>query len=412
MSKVNYQKHYQQFKKYAGSLRKYCDSRRPKLNYESTKKTFQRLKKGEESGNKKPKKNSPKIPRKVVKDTKGNSPKRQLSKRVIRYPPQKLNHPQITEPDICKTISVKHQKVVDNYLKCLHKVQAYMRVFKKCKHSSAVVRVKVLFRRAEVKAYLAYQRELTRARTQIDLRSLVEAHKEVAFYDLDQDVKIDLSGLDKYGQGDMTDEETKKFLRNTRVRYVTVKNEDGSETLEQVIEYDIGLKYTANDIQKARNDLYKLLIAENHDVSAQSTHEEVREAWELFIKKEINAIDFCYILEKLKCKVPEVIKIQAEAEIKSLKDEGMLILKEAIPMIDGKNFSVDDQLKIVIERAAKDGNVGDMMSALKTLAAMKIVKASFNFSIFSKFARMGFDGEVVDSGDENLIKIEAQKWEE
>ncbi|MCK5611314.1 terminase small subunit [Candidatus Pacearchaeota archaeon] len=77
MAKVNYLIHYEKFQKYDGSLRKYCESRRPKLNYESTKKTFQKIKKGEYKGNKKSLKKSPIIPP----DSSESSPKKKHTRR-------------------------------------------------------------------------------------------------------------------------------------------------------------------------------------------------------------------------------------------------------------------------------------------------------------------------------------------
>jgi hypothetical protein len=60
MAKVDYLTHYRKFQKFNGSLRQFCESRRPKLPFEATKKAFQRIKNGDGAGTKKKGKSVPK----------------------------------------------------------------------------------------------------------------------------------------------------------------------------------------------------------------------------------------------------------------------------------------------------------------------------------------------------------------
>ncbi len=78
MAKTDYVKHYKLFEKYDGSLRKYCESRRPALEYDPTKSAFKRIKKRVAEGSPITSRKDPaKTPKKPQKDPKKSLTRKQ-----------------------------------------------------------------------------------------------------------------------------------------------------------------------------------------------------------------------------------------------------------------------------------------------------------------------------------------------
>lgn len=77
MATPDYQKHSEKYKKFDGTLREFCNTRRPKLSFEATKKAFQRIKKGDKVGTKR----KPKMSQESPLNGSEKSPKRKPTKR-------------------------------------------------------------------------------------------------------------------------------------------------------------------------------------------------------------------------------------------------------------------------------------------------------------------------------------------
>lgn len=315
MAKTDYSKHFKLFQKFTGTLREFCETRRPKLEVGPTKSAFKRIKKGVIAGSKKKKKRDPQMT--LVRPPKQPKKPVQISEDRILVPavPKEINLSRKA-----KTISIKHMTVIDLYLgKYRNKVQAYREVYPRSNYQTAKRFVQRLFQRIEVKEYVEYQRSVARSKTQVDLQRLVRAHKKVAFYDIDEEVEIDLSSLDENGNGRLP-EKTKKHLRGAKVKYIKLRNSLGEDELKRVIEHCIGHKYTPLDIQNARKELREMLIDKSHDSTINSTNEQIQQWWAEFLNppngvEKLSAHGFAVRLESINEKVPSIIEAQARAEL-------------------------------------------------------------------------------------------------
>lgn len=77
MATPDYIIHFKKFQQFGGTLREFCNTRRPKLSFEATKKAFQRIRKGDKVGTR----NKPKVSPKSPPNTSKSPPKKKPTRR-------------------------------------------------------------------------------------------------------------------------------------------------------------------------------------------------------------------------------------------------------------------------------------------------------------------------------------------
>lgn len=385
MAKVNYQPHYEKFQKYDGSLRKYCDSRRPRLNPDATKSAFKRIKKGVKDGSNKPVRKTPKRNR--------NDPK--PTPTINQAKAELVNLPKL--PKGLKLLA-KHQAFADEYLLCLNREQAYMLIYPKSSFIAATTSAWELLRRPEVAIYIEYHRSIARSRTQIDLQWINKRRKQIAGTDLRDVADFGKDFLNVKESTELSEDHSaaiKKVVNKRKYKMVPKPGSNGEE-FEEIIEIENGIEL--DDRQKAMNDLEKSLNLTNSDNSVNSTNEKVQQWWTEFLNPpegvtRLSALGFAMRMDSIKHEVPPTIKDQAKAELAVLRERSLLIKEDGIQIDEG--ISTKDLVMKLVKEAAKNGDRGQLIDLAKTMAAMKITDKKFSFNMFSDMAEM--------VGDENEI---------
>ena len=309
-----YIKLHKKFEKYDKSLRKFCDSRKPKLNYNRVRQRFLRLKKEVEiSDNRKPVANTPKE-KKAPSLTFVKGKGKKIASKLKGQP--STDTPKSKEKK-GKPLSPRQQKLLEIELSSTGMTKGQMAEaagFTAKNKSKAFIQATQTF---DYQAVLSKSRAELQAKIGISREAILTRYFEIGFSRIRDVAVLEKGVLKLRSDVDFDKDGADLAIKGFTIKTKDVTTDDRTETQK---EYKIELA----DNLKALNDAVKIGGYFDDSVfnSVVDGNKEMLELWDQFQLQEITANDLSMQLAMQGLAVPPAIQLQAKAELVAIAKGG------------------------------------------------------------------------------------------
>jgi hypothetical protein len=338
-----YIKLHKKFEKYDKSLRKFCDSRKPKLNYNRVRQRFLRLKKEVEiSDNRKPVANTPKE-KKAPSLTFVKGKGKKIASKLKGQP--STDTPKSKEKK-GKPLSPRQQKLLEIELSSTGMTKGQMAEaagFTAKNKSKAFIQATQTF---DYQAVLSKSRAELQAKIGISREAILTRYFEIGFSRIRDVAVLEKGVLKLRSDVDFDKDGADLAIKGFTIKTKDVTTDDRTETQK---EYKIELA----DNLKALNDAVKIGGYFDDSVfnSVVDGNKEMLELWDQFQLQEITANDLSMQLAMQGLAVPPAIQLQAKAELVAIAKGGGDDDVSLIDMMDSYDEMLEDS-EIAKKKAA------------------------------------------------------------